>query len=157
MSFPWSWFHIRKKRLISGCTGIPTIYKFLGVLAICVVIYIITPDTLPPESTPTTRSENSEDETLTFDSDDAAVTTSSNSSPDSMTLVPDKQRGKDVQAFRKVNNRFMTDSTSNPPPYEIAVSGQSYKNVQVQAPIKRVKDRLNVITKPGQSSGPVST
>eukprot|EP01083_Nonionella_stella_P126153 381695_1 len=114
MSFPWSWFHIRKKRLISGCTGIPTIYKFLGVLAICVVIYIITPDTLPPESTPTTRSENSEDETLTFDSDDAAVTTSSNSSPDSMTLVPDKQRGKDVQAFRNVKDRFMADSVKDP-------------------------------------------
>eukprot|EP01083_Nonionella_stella_P126154 381696_1 len=109
MSFPWSWFHIRKKRLISGCTGIPTIYKFLGVLAICVVIYIITPDTLPPESTPTTRSENSEDETLTFDSDDAAVTTSSNSSPDSTTRVPDKL------VFQNVEKRFVgvTDKSAD--------------------------------------------
>eukprot|EP01083_Nonionella_stella_P222572 794078_1 len=131
MSFPWSWFHIRKKRLISGCTGIPTIYKFLGVLAICVVIYIITPDTLPPESTPTTRSENSEDETLTFDSDDAAVTTSSNSSPDSTTRVPDKL------VFQNVEKRFVgvTDKSADSvkgPGVEKPITTQKHPQAPVQ-------------------------
>eukprot|EP01083_Nonionella_stella_P222571 794077_1 len=112
MSFPWSWFHIRKKRLISGCTGIPTIYKFLGVLAICAVLYIIILNAQDTVSTPTTRSENSEDETLTVDSDFEAVTTSSNFSLDSPTVV---QSDKNFQAVQSVKKRLkgVTDKSAD--------------------------------------------